>query len=1525
MVVTLIGKNLMYKLLLPQNAVGNYWLSDREGEKGRKLINIQGIDGEWQIVNSNILEVMDFKIIDREKNNMRKNEKQIGESVVLEEYEMYGIRFRGTEELFILYCSPTYEDNLIHLDIRKKADIYIGKGVHNQIVYTNKMMANTQAQIFQYEGRWMIKNFDNQFGTFVNNKPVKKDTILSNGDVIFMMGLKIIIMGMSIFINNPQKKVTCSKEMFRLDNIKVNTIIDSNEIDEEMYSENDYFSRAPRISNIIEHEKVKIDAPPHLQDDSEMPLILAMGSSLSMGIIMMVSIFNAINGQVSGTSTTTQMVTSLVVAFAMLVSMVLFPILTNKWNKRKKKKYEEKRQDRYKKYLNSKSNVINEIINKQKNILFENYPSPEECTQIILSKGARLWERKIDDYDFLTVRLGVGDVPVDMEIQYPEEQFTMEDDNLVEILNNIVDNSKILKDSPIVMSLAEKNVSAIIASGNEKVERFIKSLIIQLVAFHSYEDLKLVFLLKEDEEDNLEFVKMLPHVWDNSKQIRFFAYDYDEMNEISKHLEEVLQNRLQYENKDYKSFAPYYLIITNDYKKVENLKIITEILKTKVNVGFSILCITNDLLQLPNECKTFISIDKESKTGMIFENELSSTNQKQITFDTSVIFFFDKICQAVSNIPIKYTENGGNLLPNTYTFLEMYDVGRIEQLNILERWTRHDPTLSLRAPIGIDAQGMPIILDIHEKFHGPHGLIAGSTGSGKSEFIITYILSLAINYHPDDVNFILIDYKGGGLAGAFEKRNMKLPHLVGTITNIDTNGLKRSLVSIQSELRRRQVMFNEARDMTDEGTIDIYKYQRLYHQGIVKKPIPHLLIICDEFAELKQQQEDFMNELISVSRIGRSLGVHLILATQKPAGIVNDQIRSNSKFAVCLKVQDREDSVDVIKRPDAANLKKAGQFFLQVGNDEYFVLGQSAWSGAAYIPSDLTEKKIDKSIQFISNIGTVIKQVDDNISQKVVSNQGEQLTNIVRYMHEIAEQNNIKEENLWLDNIPENIFVEGLKRKYHIKERDPEEISAIIGEYDDPFNQKQGVVKFNFLKSGNTIVYGNAESGKETLLSTMIYDLITTYTTKQVEIYILDFGTEALRIYNGAPQVGDVVLINDSEKIGRFFDLIQDEIKTRKTILQDYNGDYELYLRTGKNPLPMLIIAINNYDAFAEIYEDKYEDVLLTLSREATKCGIIFVVTVSQFNSMRYRLSQNFKQRIALQLNVDNDYYNIFEKVGKKRPSNIFGRGLVDINDEIYEFQTAKVCKAEEYNSFIKEKIDELKKEIKDTANAIPVLPEVVTVKDLKKNIKDLSSLPVGIFDKNLRVCTYNFKKDFINIVTSRDIETAAQFVYNLIEEIETMKDVKVYIFDAERENKKGNLVQEYLNFVLSSGMENDKKQVICAIIGLEKFINKFELNTDFYNSLKKLDESKNSNVIIVDNVTKIKNHEYDEWFKNYISKDNAIWIGNGINNQYLITINSDRRQAVNNCGTSYGYVIKQGEAYMAKLLGMKDCGDDNE
>ena len=274
-------------------------------------------------------------------------------------------------------------------------------------------------------------------------------------------------------------------------------------------------------------------------------------------------------------------------------------------------------------------------------------------------------------------------------------------------------------------------------------------------------------------------------------------------------------------------------------------------------------------------------------------------------------------------------------------------------------------------------------------------------------------------------------------------------------------------------------MFNEAKNITNESTIDIYKYQKLYHEGELQQPISHLFIICDEFAELKQQQPEFMEELMSVSRIGRSLGVHLILATQKPSGIVNDQIRSNSKFGICLKVQNKSDSKDIIGKPDAAMLKKAGQFYINVGNDEYFAVGQSGYTGVQYIPSDTVKTEVDNSVEFISNTGKVLKKIEEKNKKENNKKLGDQLTNIVKYICELAERRGIKEKQLWLDSIPALIFTNELKEKYNII-YDEKNINPIIGEYDDPKNQKQGPVRIELLKEGNIIIFGSSDSGKET-------------------------------------------------------------------------------------------------------------------------------------------------------------------------------------------------------------------------------------------------------------------------------------------------------------------------------------------------------------------------------------------------------------------------------------------------------------
>ena len=1524
MLVTLIGKNVLYKLKLPTKKTGNYWITD---DDGKKLINIVGKNNEWQMYSNEqvkILNPQSIKSLNISK--IAKDIMNIIKGVKLIERNIYYISLASNPNmLYILLCEPIYEKNYIHIKTSNFQEITIGKSLACDIVYNNSLINEKQAKIFYSNGKLMLENYDTNYGIFLNDMPVSNRLkLLFNGDVIFIMGLRIVVVGNNFFINNPFNRVTYNQRKFQLIENHQNIIKTDEKVDEDikLFSEKDFFARAPRITSKINREKIKIEPPPQKQEKDEKPLIYTIGPSLAMGLVMLISMSSTISGVSNGSASAKSTVTSALMTVAMLISMILFPILNNKYEKRKKKKKEELRQKKYKEYINKKIQQIDDVMIKQKKILFDKYLSAEECAQIILNKDSRLWERRTEDDDFLTIRVGLGDLPIDADIEYPNREFSLEEDNLIELINSVANKSKVIKNVPITASLASKNIAAAIIENDERTtEKFAQNLIMQLIALHSYADLKLVFLLKREKNIRWEHMKTLPHIWDEQKQIRFWADDYEDMKDISRYLEMELNNRRKYEDKfDYRSFAPYYLIITDDYKTIENLKIVTEILNAKRNLGFGLFCITDNMLHLPNECQLFININ--GNKGNLFENEITATTKKEFYFDSSFTFFFENIGQKLSNIPIRANTASKFSLPETYTFLEMYDAGRIEQLNILQRWMTNDSTKSLQAPIGIDTNGMQIVLDIHEKAHGPHGLIAGSTGSGKSEFIITYILSLAVNYHPNDVAMILIDYKGGGLAGAFQKGNVKLPHIVGTITNIDKVGLQRSLVSIQSELRRRQVKFNQAREKTDEGTIDIYKYQKLFHDGVVNEPIPHLLIICDEFAELKQQQPDFMDELISVARIGRSLGVHLILATQKPAGVVNDQIRSNSKFGICLKVQDRQDSMDVIKRPEAAELKRAGQFYIQVGNNEYFALGQSAWAGASYEPSDIIKKNVDNSMKFVSNIGSIIKKIDDT-KKAPVKKDGEQLTNIVKYIYELGKNENIHLKPLWLENIPEIIMLEKTKEKYKIEKKE-NEVIPVIGEYDDPYNQRQGPVELDFKKQGNIIVYGNAESGKETLISTMVYDIITTYTVREAQMYLLDFGSEALKIFKDAPHVGDVVLSTDVEKINRLFEMIQREMKRRTEVLSNYGGDIKLYIKDTGIPMPQIVVVINNYEGFVENYGEKYDDILLTLCREGIKYGIIFVLTASAYNSVRYRLSQNFRQKIALQLNNEDDFLNIIEGVKKQRPAHVFGRGLIKYSD-VYEFQTARICEPEKWNSFIRETIKRLNEMYLERAVSIPVLPSQIKVEDVKELVTQLDKLPIGIYKTSLGLATYDFKNNLVNIISAKNIDIVAEYITHLYEEINLLENVEITLFDAEgivQETRK-NLKLDYQNYSLRIQNNLSKtKHNVCIILGIDKFLTSIE--TSILADLKKAEELKNYTFIVVDSVFKLKNHEYDDWYKAYITKDSGIWVGNGVSDQYLIRLNSSNRNLVNNCGDSFGYVIKQEEGMLIKLIGMKDAGDEN-
>ena len=561
MLVTLIGKNILYKIKLPNKQTGNYWIAD---DDGKKILNIIGKNNEWQIYSNDQIKILDPRAI-RSFNvsKVAKDVVNIISGVRLKENSIYYLSISSNPNmLYILLCEPIYQRNFIQIKTQNFQEITIGKSLNCDIIYNNSLINDKQAKIFYSNGKLMLENYDTNYGIFLNDTPVSnKVKLLFNGDIIFIMGLRIVVIGNNFFITNPFNRVSYNQRKFELvkKQQKVVEPTGTPEEDVKLFSEKDFFARAPRITSGIEREKIKIEAPPQKQEKDEKPLIYTIGPSLAMGLVMLISMSSTISGVSNGTASVKSTVTSALMTVAMLISMILFPILNNKYEKRKKKKKEETRQKKYKEYINKKINQIDDVMIKQKNILFDKYLSAEECAQIILNKDSRLWERKTEDEDFLTIRVGLGDLPIEADIEYPNKEFSMEDDNLMELINSVAKKSKVIKNVPITASLASKNIAAAIIENDERTtEKFAQNLIMQLVALHSYADLKLVFLLKKEKNVRWEHMKTLPHIWDEQKEIRFWADEYDDMKDISRYLEIELNNRRKYEDKfDYRSFAPY--------------------------------------------------------------------------------------------------------------------------------------------------------------------------------------------------------------------------------------------------------------------------------------------------------------------------------------------------------------------------------------------------------------------------------------------------------------------------------------------------------------------------------------------------------------------------------------------------------------------------------------------------------------------------------------------------------------------------------------------------------------------------------------------------------------------------------------------------------------------------------------------------------------------------------------------------------------------------------------------------------
>ena len=1515
MQILLIKPKKIYSYPFKNTTNSTYWIHDYDNSGNeRELISIVKNNNSWTLQSNDICSI--------EINGNELNQ------VVLSINTFYYLRIKenNNSNYALLYLQEENDSSFTSFEINKNGEYSIGKNSEQNIIIDSAISNENHAVLLKDQNGFSIKAVDTNYGLYVNNNRVSEKRI-EMGDKIFIAGYTIIILKNMILINNPLNNLKVNSESIIKKEIpKYNKELLNTEEDDDasIYNENDYYSRQPRFTTSIIEENLKIDSPPGKIETDDTPILYTVGPMLTMTMTSAVSVSTSIINLANGKTTWLSAMPAFVIAGAMIASTLLWPSLLRRYNKKKNKKKEEERQEKYTKYLDEKKEKIENLKRTQYQVLMEYFPEPKNLQSTILNKKRNLWERKINSEDFLNIRLGIGTIPLKVKLSYSEEDFSMIEDNLKVKLREITDSAKEIPNSPVTISLTERNKLVLIGDDYYK-KSMLKSILLQLATYHAYNDLKLVFMVNDNTNDIWEDVKILPHTWSNNKDIRFFASNYDEMSKLSFYLEQVYMNRKYSDNDEkrvetdinYKNVQPYYLIIVDNIKKVKNIEIIDKVLKENRNLGFGLIILNNGISDLPNECSDFLTA-AGSSSGII-KNDLNTNNQQTFAMDDTSDINMGLMFENLANIPIKEDE-GFDELKSSIGFLEMYKVGRVEQLNILDRWQNNNPVNSLSVPIGLRSDGELFNLDLHEKFHGPHGLIAGMTGSGKSEFIITYILSMCLNFSPEEVSFVLIDYKGGGLTGAFENKltGIKLPHLAGTITNLDRAEIKRSLASIQSELHRRQELFNEVKSKLNESTLDIYKYQDLYRSHLINTPMSHLFIISDEFAELKKEQPEFMDELISTARIGRSLGVHLILATQKPSGIVDDQIWSNSKFKVALKVQERSDSMDVIKRPDAVTLKKAGRFYLQVGYNDYFAIGQAAYAGTKYIPKDKVSKVVNRDVTFINNIGDPIQNIE-TVKREEGKSLGEELSNVLAYICAAAKAKNMVANKLWLDVIPSEIFVNDLIKKYNYTVK-PYELEAIVGELDDPNNQRQDLLTLNFNNGGNTLIYGS--SNKEIMLSSIIYSLIINHSSEEVNIYIVDFGSEMFGTFKDAPQIGDVVLLNDEEKLVNLFNTISKELDSRKKKFSDYNGSYNLYIKNSGNTLPRIIIFINNYEVLNESYED-YVDIISSLSREGEKYGISFVISATGVNAVRGKTTQNFNNIFTLQFNDPTDYTSVLGSIHGMLPTDVEGRGLVKINEEVYEYQTAYPCKWDEINSFIKNVCAELNNVVKSKAKNIAILPEHVRLSNISLGISSLKSVPIGITKNNLELARFDFERDLISLVSAQEISMLDKFIPSLCNVFNSINNTESFLIDCDE------IISEYSNINYTSDSKtaydkikeivdsNTTKNIVFVINGIEAFTRGLESDAknDLYNIFISLKNRKNIRIVFADSISKLKSYEYENFYKECVQPMNAIWYGSGLSDQFTIKCSTYSKETRSQLESEFGFIVLRGNANLVKLL----------
>lgn len=966
---------------------------------------------------------------------------------------------------------------------------------------------------------------------------------------------------------------------------------------------------------------IEIPPPPLEQDLSDGGVWLSLLPMLGLGVI---AVFYLVRASDAGGS-----------AFSALPLMVLAglsvvsAIVTARWRRRDRARRTEQARGDYLRTLIYKRARLQAAHDAQRGILESAYPSPLDGVGRALNPSAGLWSRRPNEAGFATVRLGVGDVAAPVRILTPDPDRAHP---LMPYALALAEQYRTLRAVPAPLSLAALPTVALCGAWLN-VSGVVRALISNLALSHSPRDLKIYVILPNARSEEWRWLEWLPHVSLSGRAgtADLVALTPESARPLLDTVAEVLTER--------RAAAPsaraqHMMVITDVETARDASAAITTLLRDSGVLNTSLLVIAPSADLAPPDCRAALTIAQNRTFWLTDAAGEISGQADSLTASES-----EAIARALAGIAQK--EGGGGQLPRRVAFLDLYGLTSHAALTdaIALKWRLGGGRDPLPRPVMVgklDADS-PAELALAEGQHGPHGMLAGTTGAGKSEFLQTLICALAMEHDPRLLNFLLLDFKGGSTLNGFGR----LPHTVGVLTNLDGFLVERALEALRAEIMARQTLLKQ------RGLRDIAQYHRLYTTTpaqmteIGYHPLPHLLIIVDEFAQLAREMPEFLAELVRVAQVGRSLGIHLILGTQSPSEVVTDEMSANLQFRLCFRVQNIEASRAVLRRPDAAYLPPdwPGRVYLQVGEGGLFAQFQTAYAGDEI---DLAPAAQDEYVlELITEDGGVVNLLDGGLMP--TQGYGEDDLNaptepyiaaraVVDAVIEVSQARGVPfMPPLLLPPLGERLSLRSAFSAAGDEVWDGSEwplaqpdLSAPIGLIDEVAGHAQPALTVTLRganpRAGHVLITGAPNSGKTTALLTLALSLALRYPPDQLHIYALNLSGNGLDGLAVLPHVEHPITLNEPERIRLLMRRLFSRLEARAS-----------------GPQPAIVLLIDGFEALRDpALNAIYRDIERLLS-DGRSAGIYLALTASSISSVPERVRGWIPQRIALQPATPSD------------------------------------------------------------------------------------------------------------------------------------------------------------------------------------------------------------------------------------------------------------------------------------------------